>query len=96
MDINRNQWFMIGIVLLLLGVQLKLVDSYVLNERVSQKIAERSGNPVASPSPFPRFLSTVSPTPRKVIEPPSWLGWAVLSVGAVVTLHSLAMKKPGD
>jgi hypothetical protein len=34
--------------------------------------------------------------PRKVIEPPSWLGWAVLSVGAVVTLHSLAMKKPGD
>ena len=29
------------------------------------------------------------------VEPPSWLGWALVSVGSVLILHSLALKKPG-
>ena len=29
---------------------------------------------------------------RKVIEPPRWLGLALMSVGAVLTVKSLSMK----
>ena len=32
---------------------------------------------------------------RKVVQPPQWLGYALLSVGSVLVLHSLAMPKPG-
>jgi hypothetical protein len=33
--------------------------------------------------------------PRKKVRPPGWLAWALISVGGVFVLHSLAMKKPG-
>jgi hypothetical protein len=33
--------------------------------------------------------------PRKVLQPPEWLGWCLMSVGAVLVLHSLALQKPG-
>jgi hypothetical protein len=36
-----------------------------------------------------------SAAPRKVLQPPEWLGWCLISVGAVLVLHSLAMNRPG-
>ena len=33
--------------------------------------------------------------PRKVLQPPEWLSWCMISIGAVLCLHSLAMPKPG-
>jgi hypothetical protein len=38
----------------------------------------------------------VGPTPRRTLRPPTWLGFALISIGAVLVLHSLAMKKPGS
>ena len=32
---------------------------------------------------------------RKVIEPPRWLGLALMSVGAVLTVKSLSLKQAG-
>ena len=96
MEINRNQWFMFGIVLLFIGLQLKLVDSFVLNDRVSQKIAERTSQASESSNPFPTFLTTVAPVPRKVISPPDWLGFAVLSIGAVVVFDDVGAAAAGD
>jgi hypothetical protein len=29
------------------------------------------------------------------LRPPVWLGYALMSVGGVLMLHSLAMKRPG-
>jgi hypothetical protein len=33
--------------------------------------------------------------PKKVVQPPEWLGWCLMSIGGVLVLHSLAMRKPG-
>jgi hypothetical protein len=41
------------------------------------------------------LLPAVGPTPRRTIRPPEWLGFALMSIGGVLMLHSLAMKKPG-
>ena len=41
MELNRNQYFMAGLVIFLLGMQLRMVDTYVLNERATQFIAQR-------------------------------------------------------
>jgi len=93
-EFNRNQYFMVGLVLLFFGLQLRMVESFVLNERASRFLNERtwSGN---NDSQGRSFMAAVGPTPHKTVHPPDWLGFAVISVGSVLILHSLAMKRPG-
>ena len=97
MELNRNQFLLIGLVLILLGLQLRFVDTFVLNESSTKFLARQTGK--AEPKSMwtmPVSLATQgSMAPRKKIRPPRWLAWALLSVGAVFVLHSLAMKKPG-
>jgi hypothetical protein len=94
MDLNRNQFFFIGLVVLLLGLQLRFVSSYVLNADATQFLAERTGEAPAAATSFFNLTSTPA-LARKVVQPPEWLGWCLISVGAVLVLHSLAMPKPG-
>ncbi len=95
MEINRNQWFMAGIIVLVLGLQFRLVDSYTLNQRTTQFLAEKAGKPHEKTFMGARgMLSSAGPQVRKVVRPPDWLGWALLSTGAVLVLHSLAMPRP--
>lgn len=96
MEINRNQWFMIGLVVLALGIQLRFVDSYVLTEKATHWLAQRFGKPhEQAATGFSQLWAAEGPAPRKVVVPPEWLGWATVSVGSVLILHSLAMPRPG-
>jgi len=108
MEFNRNQYFMVGMVILLLGVQFRVVDSYLLSRPVTKFLAEKTGK--ASPqtlntvsrvenSPL-SFFSLNKQQPRasilqKTVRPPTWLGLALISIGAILILHSLAMRAPG-
>jgi hypothetical protein len=100
MEINRNQYFMIGLVLLFLGIQVKCVESFVLTEKAATFVAKRM-NKKESQTARPVMQSFYAMTggaanpQRRSFEPPTWLGWALISVGAVLVLHSLAMNKPG-
>lgn len=97
MDLNRNQFLFIGLVVLMIGVQFKYVSAYVLTPETTQFIAERTGQSTAATSgAFSFFNATTgtSASPRKVLEPPDWLSWCLISVGAVLVLHSLAMPRP--
>ncbi len=92
MELNRNQYFLIGVVILFLGLQIRVVESYVLNEKTSSFLAQRlnlSGSNDAS------LMPAAGPAPLRTIKPPTWMGYAFISVSAVLILHSLAMKKPG-
>ncbi len=96
MEFNRNQYFMVGIVIVLLGIQFRLVESYVVNPEVTARIQQRFGSDKPATSGVARFIPNFGPTTqRKTILVPEWLGWAVTSVGAVLVLHSLAMPRPG-
>ncbi len=96
MDINRNQFFLAGLLLLLMGVQFRLVDSFVLTEQATAEIAKRTATKESDPLNMRQFLPNLGPAaPRKVLRVPEWLGWAVGSIGAVLVLHSLAMPRPG-
>ncbi len=89
MEFNRNHYFMLGLVLLFLGVQFRLVESVVLNEKVGTFISDRAGGDHSA------ILAAIGPKPRRTLRPPTWLGWALMSTGSVLVLQSLAMKKPG-
>lgn len=93
MDLNRNHYLIAGIVVLLIGIQLRLVSSYVLNEGATRFIAQRFGDSQTNAGMnFNRLLA--GPAPKKVVRPPEWLGWAFMSAGSVLVLHALAMRKP--
>lgn len=94
MEFNRNHYFMAGLVVLLLGIQLRMVESYVLNENASRYFHGRAGGMVGLTQRTTDYLPAFGPTPRKVIRPPEWLGWALMSIGSVLILHSLALNRP--
>jgi hypothetical protein len=94
MELNRNQYFFMGLVVLLIGIQLRMVSSYTLTHEATKFLAERTQKSTADSTLF--ALSTdMGKGPQKVINPPEWLGWCLMSIGGVLILHSLAMKKPG-
>ena len=95
MDINRNQWFVIGIVVFLVGLQLRAVSAYWLNEEATRFLAERSAETTPAERSLIALTAAAPSAPRKVLQPPEWAGWCLLSVGSVVILQSLAMRKPG-
>jgi len=95
MDLNRNQFFFLGLVVLLVGLQVRFVSSYVLNPKATKFLAERTGQSQPATASLFAMTNGSDAGPRKVLEPPEWLGWCLMSVGAVLVLHSLALQKPG-
>ena len=97
MELNRNQFLLIGLVLLLLGLQLRAVEAYVLNETstrfLARQVAKKEEKGLLS---WPTSLAAGGAVPiqRKRIEPPRWIAWALLCTGGVLVLHSFALRKP--
>lgn len=94
MEFNRNQYFFLGVLVLLLGVQVRNVSAYVLTPEATRFLAETTGTSTTDAT-LMSISSDFGSEPRKVLHPPEWLGWCLMSVGAVLVLHSLAMSKPG-
>ncbi|MBM4012584.1 MAG: hypothetical protein FJ286_14600 [Planctomycetes bacterium] len=85
---SRSHLLLAGLLLFLAGIQFRVVQSFTLNERSSTFVAARMG------SGLQPALWQAAPM-RKVVEPPRWLGLALMSVGAVMTIKSLSMKSTG-
>ena len=95
MDLNRNQFLFFAIFLLLLGVQLRMVSTYVLTPEATRFLAERAqqaSDPTAAIAGAAASLPVS--LPPKAVSPPDWLGWCLISVGAVLFFHSMAMTRP--
>jgi hypothetical protein len=95
MDLNRHQFFFIGLLVLLVGVQFRYVNAFVLNAETTRFLADRTGQSNSLSSSIITATDGTGAGPRKVVEPPEWLSWCLISVGAVLCLHSLAMPRPG-
>jgi hypothetical protein len=99
-QLNRNQYFLAGLIVLMLGLQLRVVEGFVLNERATQVLHQRlqqiKGQQVASTSESATLLASAPPPGHQhTLNPPRWLGWSLVSVGSVLVLYSLALKRPG-
>ncbi len=86
---NRNHYFMLGTVLLLLGITIFKVDNLTLTEQSTRFIAQQTG---AVPE---GGVLDAAPVPKKTIAIPPWLRFSLISVGAILMLHAMGMSKPG-
>src|SRR4051812_34225908 len=90
-ELNRPQIYMAGLIVLLLGLQLRLVNAIVLNDQTTKIIAERFESHETA-STMPNWFAANVPVSKKTITPPKWMGWSLLSIGGVMVLHSLALR----
>jgi hypothetical protein len=85
--------FAIGIVLLLLGIQFRRVETFVLNEKASQFVERRMRDgAIRTEGGYDPLILSTGTVPRKRLTHPRWVGWAFLSVGGVLVLHGLTLK----
>ena len=93
----NQRFFIIGALLLLIGAQLRFVDSFVLTPRATQfiqsKMRSAAGPGRANYGGYDSLLLSSGPRPKKTLTPPKWCGWAALSVGGVLVLHGLTMRR---
>jgi hypothetical protein len=96
MDINRNHFFLAGLVVLLLGIQFRMVESAVLTPRFTRLLAESSASStLAAADSMSSLVGSSANVPPMTVRPPDWLGYCLLSLGSVLVLHALSMHKPG-
>ena len=89
----RSRYFLIGVLLILLGVQFRMVDSFVLNAPATEMLTTVTEKvKVASTSNSSLFTRLYrSPTYR--VTPPRWLGLAMIAVGAVISFHAMSVPR---
>lgn len=98
MELNRNHYLGIGMVLLLLGLQFRYVDSFQLTEATTKVLAKRmKKEPTALQSPMAAIFGRANPgIVKTTVRPPKWIGWSLISIGGVLVVQSLGMRKPGS
>jgi hypothetical protein len=93
-----RRYFMVGVILLLLGLQLRVVNSFVLTAKASEFIETKiksaglkEDNGFGSTNSYDSLLYSSGPFPQKTVAPPRWIGFALLSVGGVLVIHGLTL-----
>lgn len=94
MQLTRNRYFMLGVLMILLGIQFRMIDSFVLNEPTTRALARMTKqSSVAANDSLTNFMMQVHPKPTKRVTPPRWLGLAMIAVGSVISLHAIAIPR---
>ena len=84
---NRNHYMALGTVLLLLGLTVFKVETVTLTEDSTRFLAQQMEQPQQT------LVSTVPV--KKTIAIPAWPRFLIISLGAILMLHAIAMQKPG-
>ncbi len=88
----RNRYFLAGILLVLLGIQFRMVQSFVLNESTTRVLAKVTRTQVVADNTiFGGLMNRVTGPPRKRVTPPRWFGLAMICIGTVICFHSFAI-----
>jgi hypothetical protein len=97
---KRHHLLLVGLLLFFAGVQFRMVQSFTLSERSSHFVAARMG---AGGTPQQQAAVALQqqtgmqiPVEHRMVEPPKWLGLALMSIGSVLTLKSLSMRAAGS
>lgn len=93
MDLDRNRYFMIGVILFLLGIQFRSIDSFVLNESTTKLLHRVITRTEIAETNVATNMYVELGAPKKTIQPPKWLGFVLLTTGGVMALHALVLPR---
>ncbi len=85
-DMLRSTFFAVGLFLTLWGVAFLFVD------KVELKLKDDPRQEPGFRGFFAR-MTTVTPERQKVIDPPDWAAFSLMSIGAVTMLYAVALPK---
>lgn len=88
---RRSHLLLAGLLLFLVGVQFRMVQSFTLSERSSRLLSAQLGGGTPTQDAATSLWGGTPAQPR-TIQPPAWIGLALMSAGSVMTLKSLSMK----
>ena len=80
---------MLGVVLLLFGLQLRSVEAFVCTPPATEVLSNWFGATSGPAHGALQRMVVEKSGHRHVFEPPVWLGWAVLSLGFVLFMHGV-------
>jgi hypothetical protein len=86
----RGTFFSVGMFITLWGVSLLFVDKLVLN--MPEDVAARTPG---FRGMYQGNQQQLQQQRQKVIDPPDWAAFSLLSVGAVTMLYAIALPKKG-
>ncbi|VAX39264.1 hypothetical protein MNBD_PLANCTO02-2304 [hydrothermal vent metagenome] len=86
----RSLFFNVGLLAVLIGAGLLYVDVIILN--VQEEVVVRQ-QPQKAETSFRGMFTTVSPDGKKMIVPPIWAPYCLMSAGAVALLYATALPR---
>ena len=91
---NPRSCLAMGLVLVVMGFQLRTVDTFILNQKTSDFIEKKiKSSAIVSPSPYEATAYALPGlSPRKQLTHPRWVGLAFISCGVVLVLHGLSRR----
>lgn len=78
----RSTCFALGMFVMLMGASFLFVDKFVLN------LTEENSRDMAF-----RGLFTLNSSRQRVLDPPEWVAFSLMSIGSVTMLYSVALPK---
>lgn len=82
----RSSFFSIGLFVTLWGVSLLFIDKLVLKAEQQPEQAQVTGRIRA-------MLSSAQPAQEKIVDPPDWAAFSLMSIGSVTMLYAVALPK---
>lgn len=96
MQLTRHHYFVVGMLLLLFGLEVRFLDSVVLTPEVTQFLAERTGHPVAAANDAVGAMTGAPAVAAPyTFRPPDWLAHCTLSIASVLLLYSWLLPRSG-
>ncbi|MEX0641059.1 MAG: hypothetical protein WD468_00080 [Pirellulales bacterium] len=86
--IRYHFWIYVGVTLLGTGLGLRMIDGFVLNAESTRMLHNWTGGP-ATASSLERLALQSDSVARRQVHPPAWLGYALLSAGAVMIANGV-------
>jgi hypothetical protein len=91
--IPYHVWTYVGILLLLLGLQVRMVDQYVFTAGATQTLSRWfETSPMTASGTLERLAIGTPVGYQHHFRPPLWSGYALLSAGAVSVIYGLMRK----
>ena len=85
--------FFVGVLLIFLGIQLRVVDSFVLRPGPTRVLVDWFGAPAGTVQGGVERLVVEATSLCTTITPPVWLGWASITTGVILSAYSVLGKK---